>query len=327
MQTNLIKNETFVTIMIKMVGTNCNMNCEYCYEHISENIHKEFSTFRQVITYLKAFVNYDHVFIVFHGGEPLLASKSEISKVLSFIRNNFSKEYRIQIQTNGTLLDDEWIRLFKKYEPNLSLSISLDPVGEKDLRKMDKIKYRDIVVGNLRKYHNEIQNIGIISVAHKFNYHAFKDFIHDLIHIGIKSLTINKFRTAELSNEIYLTEKEYVEMLKSIFKDWVFNGWYQLINIQPLNSLFSPQGSKICIYLPDKYKCSYFKTYYSENEQLDYCDHIIGDTLPSPDSKCLTCEIYSRCGGGCLAEIKDSTFCDARKELFKFIEEVKHANK
>lgn len=327
MQTNSTENKSFITIMIKMVGTNCNMNCEYCYEYISKNTHTRFSTSEQVIEYLASFINYAHVFIVFHGGEPLLASKKEVGAILNFIQKNFLNEYRIQFQTNGTLLDDEWIELFKQYEPNLSLSISLDPVGIKDLRKMNNTNYREIVEHNLKRYCNEIQNIGIIAVAHKSNYHSFRDFINRLIHIGIKSLTINKFRIADTDNKNYLTEKEYVEMLKDIFIDWISNEWYQSINIQPLSSLFSAQGSKICIYLPDEQKCSYFRTYYYQDEQLNYCDHIISTEIPTLDSKCLSCEIYLKCGGGCLAEVKDDTFCEARKELFNFIEEVKHGYK
>lgn len=327
MQNNSIENKQFVTVMLKMVGTNCNMNCVYCYERASGGIYNKLSTSSQVIKYLASFVDYEHVFIIFHGGEPLLASKNEVRKILNFIKKNFTNKHNIQFQTNGTLLDDEWISLFKQYEPNLSLSISLDPLGEKDLRNMKSVSYREIVERNLKKYCSKIQNIGVIAVAHKYNYRSFVSFIRNLIRIGIKSLTINKFRTKDFRNKNYLTEKEYVEMLKEVFVEWVSNGWYKSINVQPLSSLFSPYGSKICIYLPDEHKCRYFKTYYSENEQSDYCDHMTDGYQHSLDKKCLDCEIYSKCGGGCLAEAKDDTFCDARKELFNFIEGVKHGNK
>ena len=327
MQTNSIEDKKFVTVMIKMVGTNCNMNCQYCYEHVTDDIHKDFSTSDQVIEYLKEFVNYEHVFIVFHGGEPLLANKSEVRNILDFIKANFGNEYRIQFQTNGTLLDDEWVNMFKQYEPNLSLSISLDPVGKKDLRKMNGLQYREIVEANLKRYCREIEKIGVISVAHKFNYTSFEEFVAFLISIGVKSLTINKYRDNDWADESYLTEKEYVKMLQLVFLKWVSNGWYKFINIQPLNSLFSPNGSKICIYLADEKKCSYFKTFYSEYEKSEFCDHVVNDELPAVESKCLSCEIYSKCGGGCLVEKKDETFCEARKELFKFVEGVKHGSK
>ena len=327
MQINSTKNESFVTIMLKMVGTNCNMNCEYCYEHVSRNVHRKFSKSEQIIEYLVSFTAYDHVFIVFHGGEPLLANREEVRAILNFIKEHFKKEYRIQFQTNGTLLDDEWIAIFKQYEPNLSLSVSLDPEGEKDLRRMNQVDYRKIVENNLKKYCHEIQNVGVIAVAHKSNYRSFQDFINELIGMGVRSLTINKYRTENLKDENYLAEKEYVEMLKEIFKAWVFNGWYRVINIQPLSSLFSSQGSRICIYLPDENKCSYFKTYYAETEKSDYCDHITCGKSPRLEPRCLSCEIYLKCGGGCLAETKNDIFCNARKELFSFIEEVKHEGK
>lgn len=327
MQINSVKNKKAITIMIKMVGTSCNMNCEYCYEHITKDSHKGFSTADQVMKYLMDFVNFDHTFIVFHGGEPLLANKGEIVKILDYIKDTFSKEYRIQFQTNGTLLDDEWIEIFKQYEPNISLSISLDPIGEKDLRKMSNVNYREIVECNLKKYCKEIQNVGIVSVAHKFNYTSFKEYIQYLMDLGVRSLTINKYRCDDFYDSKYLTEKEYIEMLKSIFFEWVSNGWYKSINIQPISSLFSQSGSKICIYLADSNKCSYFRTYYSEDEKFDFCDHIMINSIPEIKNECLYCNIYSKCGGGCLFEKKDATFCEARKNLFKFIEEVKYGNR
>lgn len=327
MQRNSIEEKKFVTVMIKMVGNNCNMNCEYCYEHGNRNVYDKFSTSIQVIEYLKKFTEYERIFIVFHGGEPLLAPKNEVRNILDFIKKNFINEYKIQIQTNGTLIDDEWIKMFQQFEPNLSLSLSLDPVGKQDLRRMNNGEYRSIVEGNLRKYSGDIKNIGVISVAHKFNRYAFKKFIRFLIDIGIKNLTINKFRAVNEDDKAYLSEKEYVEMLEDIFIFWVSNGLYKLINIQPLNSLFSLNGNKICIYLADKRKCSYFKTFYSEQKQSNCCDHICNDEIPCIDRKCLECDIYSKCGGGCVTEFKDETYCDARRRLFEFIEVIKYGSK
>ena len=160
-----------VTIMIKMVGTACNMNCDYCYEHITEDSHKNIygGTGEDVIDYLRQFVEYKHVFILFHGGEPFLAKYNEVRKCLEYIKQNFKYDYKIQFQTNGTLLNDEWIYLLRQYEPNISLSISLDPRGNKDLRKSQGFEYRKIVKENLEKYSNSINNIGIVAVAHKYN--------------------------------------------------------------------------------------------------------------------------------------------------------------
>lgn len=315
-----------VTLMIKMVGSTCNMKCEYCYEKENNASNNMFSSSSDVINYLQNFINYENVFIVFHGGEPLLSKLIEIKICLDFIKNNFKNTYNIQFQTNGTLLSDEWIDLFKKYKPNLSISVSIDPIGNKDLRIINNsnIDYRDIVLKNIKKYVGEIENFGIVSVAHKHNIDFFKDFIEMLVSIGVKNLTINKYYSNNLNNN-YISEKEYIDMIKYISVIWIRNRWYKLINIQPLNSLFSNKKNKICIYLPNVNKCYLFKTFYNSDNIKNFCDHIMTE-YPCIYEKCLSCQIYDFCGGGCLMEEKNETFCNARKNLYHFINEIKNVN-
>lgn len=323
MQMNLKKeNNEFITIMLKLVGTACNMCCQYCYEHVAQNNKNFFSTAEDVKQYLKRYVEYKHVFLVFHGGEPLLAKFDEIKKILIFIRDNFKYEYRIQFQTNGTLLNDKWIELFQEYEPNISLSISIDPIGKLDLRKAQGFNYRNSVENNLDKYSKSIANIGIISVVHKYNIAYFESFISDLINKGIKSVTINKIQGVDPIESYGITEMEYVNLIIGLSKKYISKGWYKTINIQPINSLFSRNGNRICTYLADEHKCLYFNTYYSLDDITSYCDHIVTNVLPEVPKKCFQCDIYSKCGGGCLAEKKDDTFCEARHKLFEFIKEV-----
>lgn len=315
-----------ITIMLKIVGTVCNMQCKYCYEHIVSNEHKGSDDFDSIKNYLSKYEEYNHVFIVFHGGEPLLAKKKLVAELLEYIFLNFNHHCHVQIQTNGTLLDDEWIEIFEKYIPKLSLSISLDPKGKLDLRFSEKMEYRQVVIDNIKKYADRIENIGIISVVHAYNKDDFIPFILELQKIGISSLTINKYQTEDYSSEYYISEKEYVILLKKIFAEWITKKWYINFNIQPLLALFSNHANKICTYLPDENKCSYFNVFYDKDDYSDFCDHISNGALPKIDKKCLVCDLYDKCGGGCLVEKKDDSFCEARKELFNFIEEVKHGN-
>ena len=206
------------------------------------------------------------------------------------------------------------------------MSISLDPKGKLDLRGSDKMDYRQVVMDNIKKSINRIENIGIISVAHAYNVDDFIPFILELQELGVSSLTINKYQTEDFNCDYYISEKEYVDLLKRIFAEWISKRWYPVFNIQPLLSLFSNHPNKICMYLPNENKCSYFKTFYNENDCSDLCDHISNRTLQKVEKKCLACGIYMKCGGGCLAEKKDESFCEARKELFDFIEEVKNGN-
>ena len=315
-----------ITVFLKLVGTICNMECKYCYEHVSKNPKRGIRDVQEVFDYLKEFIGYEHVFIVFHGGEPLLMKIHDIKNILDYIFINFKNKIHVQFQTNGTLLNDNWILLLKEYSSNISLSISLDPVGEKDLRYLNNKDYRKVVIDNLKKYSSVIKNIGIISVAHVYNKDYFINYIEELIKLGVSSITINKYRTIKEKDKYSITEMEYVILLKKIFMNWIEKKWYLKINIQPLLSLFSNNTNKICIYLKDENKCSYFRTFYHEKDSSNYCDHILDNVLPKVSKSCLECDIYSKCGGGCLMEEKEVSFCEGRRELFKFIEEMKNEN-
>lgn len=310
-----------------MVGTQCNMQCEYCYEHVSDNKgSKKIASVEEVIKYLGQFVKYDHVLILFHGGEPLLADIQEVERIVSFAASNFMGLLNIQFQTNGILLSDKWIQLFKEYQPYISVSVSLDPVGIKDLRKSRQYSnYRETVMANIKKCLHFIGNVGIVSVAHRLNASAFNEFIEELTSFGVCNLTINKYISSDRDDPNLITELEYVDLLKKVFTYWIENKLYRKISIQPLASLFG-NSNKLCIYLPDENKCTYFKTFNNENNQSDFCDHITDGTCPVIPKKCFKCDIYEKCGSGCLAVYKDETFCQARRELLEFVKAVKHEN-
>ena len=55
-----------------------------------------------------------------HGGEPLILPKQELEKILKFA---FDKTGQSSIQTNGTLIDDDHILMFKRYKTGVGISI------------------------------------------------------------------------------------------------------------------------------------------------------------------------------------------------------------
>ena len=65
-----------------------------------------------------------HVNIVLHGGEPLLLQKSYLERLFQDIGlNRPEKEVNIQLQTNGVLIDKDWIKLFCDYKIGVGISI------------------------------------------------------------------------------------------------------------------------------------------------------------------------------------------------------------
>ncbi len=77
---------------------------------------------------------------VLHGGEPLIAGKKFITKFVDYTKKEFSgtkTKVIVGLQTNGTLIDDEWCELFKNY--NINVGISIDGIKEdNDKNRVDR---------------------------------------------------------------------------------------------------------------------------------------------------------------------------------------------
>lgn len=329
-QSRTATKENCITIFLKLNGNNCNMKCSYCYSHVDKNkiVIDKSKIVSDTISYLSKFKDYEHVLIVFHGGEPLLSDVIEIREILTFIISNFHNTLNIQLQTNGTLIDENWIQLFKDFKEYLSLSISLDPIGEKNLRVYPPSSSYNDVFQNIILCNNELRNVGVISVIHKYNKNYILDFIDNLVNNNIKSLTINKlqFNNFPYNFDYGISEMEYVDVLIDILKYYIKKNIYKKIYIQPINALLSQKTNKICRFLADQNKCKYFNTFFNLNDYSEFCDHITNNTLPLIEEKCLHCDIYSKCGSGCLIEYKDDTFCEARRKLFRFIGGIRNDN-
>ena len=121
--------------MAKPAGPACNLACRYCY-YIDKNEtigHKSHSPMmsRQVLeAYVKSYIEsqpVDRVMFTWHGGEPLLRSRGFYEEALA-LQQRYAGGRRIDnsLQTNGTLLSDDWCRFFRDNGFLIGLSIDGD---------------------------------------------------------------------------------------------------------------------------------------------------------------------------------------------------------
>lgn len=112
-------------VMLKPVGSRCNLACQYCYYQgkgnalLSEELLEEFT--RQYIETQTM----SQVLFTWHGGEPLLRPLSFYKKALE-LQRRYGRGLQIDncIQTNGTLLTDEWCEFL--HDNNFLVGISID---------------------------------------------------------------------------------------------------------------------------------------------------------------------------------------------------------
>lgn len=128
-----------ISIMMKPASSNCNLRCKYCfYNDLSS--HREMpsrgimsqDTLRNILKKAFDFAGNDKVMLSFQGGEPLIAGKEFFKNVHAIIRElNVRKcPVYIGIQTNGTLIDDEWCGIFKRGGYLVGLSLDGDEIAD-----------------------------------------------------------------------------------------------------------------------------------------------------------------------------------------------------
>ncbi|MEQ3281324.1 radical SAM protein [Finegoldia magna] len=156
---NSIEKNDKIDSLKLIVSNTCNMNCKYCYadggnygrknDLMGENVANK------VIEFVK---NNDIKNICFFGGEPLLAFDT-----IKFICNNLKDKVNYLIQTNGTILNDEIIKLLKKY--NFDVTVSID--GNKKINDENRIfkdgkGTYDVISKNIDKMLDNDINISVL---------------------------------------------------------------------------------------------------------------------------------------------------------------------
>jgi uncharacterized protein len=112
-----------LTIIIKTTSE-CNMACCYCDADIYSHKRISFEILARVTR--GALGTHGPVTFVWHGGEPLLMGKEFYLKALWLQQRYKSPGQRVtnSLQTNGTLLDEDWLDFFD--QAGVSVSLSLD---------------------------------------------------------------------------------------------------------------------------------------------------------------------------------------------------------
>ncbi len=118
-------------VLITPVDFDCNMACGYCYngsfcnhcDKSSRSISMDtiYKIFDKITPYLKG----NKLFVIWHGGEPLLANKDFYREAIAVQGRAINGRYIPVncLQTNATLIDEGWAQLFidLKIQPSVSI--------------------------------------------------------------------------------------------------------------------------------------------------------------------------------------------------------------
>lgn len=118
-------------VMLKPAGAHCNLACKYCYylekDKLYPTAQRHLMSDEMLEQFTREYIEaqtMNQVLFTWHGGEPLLRSIDFYRKALS-LQQKYARGRRIDnvIQTNGTLLTDEWCEFFAQNHWLVGISI------------------------------------------------------------------------------------------------------------------------------------------------------------------------------------------------------------
>ena len=235
-------------VMLKPVGSKCNLDCDYCYYLEKENL---FTTKNQVMseTLLERFIQQyiesqttPHVMFTWHGGETLMRPLSFYKKAVELQKKHAGgRQIDNSIQTNGTLLNDSWCEFFK--ENNFLVGISID--GPKEFHdeyrrdKMGRPSFHRVMKGIKLLQKHEVE-FNCLAVVNDYNVDYPLEFYNFFKEIGCKYVQFSpiverirkdnlllKLATAkEKANEVDLAPytvpaDKWGNFLCAVFDEWI----------------------------------------------------------------------------------------------------------
>lgn len=349
----------YITPIIKVVGDYCNNRCGYCFYHnLDQKLPRKMSNdvLEMFIRQYAEVVNGPLSF-VWHGGEPLLAGLDffrEIIRLQDFI---ISKERSIRnsIQTNGTLITDEWAVFFK--ENRFGVGVSLD--GDKEDHNRFRINHTgcgtfDNTVRGIKILQKYGIKPSIIQTVTKANVnHASKNFKFFVEEIGLDSFGINPYLDLSESNKSMngqsLSNDSLTELLVGYTNLWLERDDKSL-RVREIDSHLSGLFDKRARNCTFNDSCRAFCSIDYDGKVFP-CDRLSGDhnfclgTLTEKPLKeiffsekwrdfacktqelpedCTSCEWKHSCNNGCTAHRVGGIngkyyFCQSRRDIFSYL--------
>ncbi|MBP9989805.1 MAG: radical SAM protein [Ruminococcus sp.] len=345
-----------LSIMIKPASSLCNMRCRYCFYHDVSNIRqvKNFgimteSTAENLIKKAFDFAAGESVAFAFQGGEPLLAGIDYFKKFVSLTKklNIRNSEVFFGLQTNGTLVNDEWAEFFRKNDFLIGLSLDGDFKDNKFRIDSDGNNAYEKIISASEIFKKHDVQFNILTVLTGYCAENIDTIYKSFTQKGFKYLQfipcLRPFGD-NTENEMYMTDRQYAKFLihgfNAYVKDYVrgdYTGVRYFDNLVHLYLGNPVEQCGVCGHCMHQfvaegngniYPCDFYCTddwllgniNDSDFDALAHCEkaaEFLRESL-KVEAKCKDCRYYPLCrGGGCKRMRNDHDYCEAYKAFFK----------
>ncbi|MFC1817400.1 anaerobic sulfatase maturase [Thermodesulfobacteriota bacterium] len=328
----MVKASREFQVFAKPVGSICNLDCHYCYYLKKEHLYPKGELFRMpddileeyIVQHIDAFpgpvINFS-----WHGGEPTVLGLEYFRKIVALQRKHRPPNRRITngIQTNGTLLDQEWCRFLAA--EGFAIGLSLDGPREMHDRyrvtKGHKPTHKQVMRGyKLLRQHRIPCDILCVVHAHNVQYPTqvyrfFKQIRAQ--YIGFLPLVEPQQDAEGGVSQRTVPAEAFGTFLGTIFDEWISQDIGR-VNVQIFEEATRTtfgQEHALCIF---RQTCGDVPVV-GHNGDFFSCDHFVDtehrlgniqetplvDFLESPAQRafgqayCQACEVRDMCHGGC----------------------------
>lgn len=267
----------------------CNLRCSYCHDWRSRGEALSFEVLAHLTA--KALQNPGHrlVNFIWHGGEPLLLGQAFFKRALT-LQEKFLQPRQFvinSVQTNGTLMTEEWCELLKRNRFTVGLSID----GPERIHNLNRSyasgrgSYNDVVraIGLLKRHE---LNFGVLLVL---NHNTRKLSARDIFDFALNDLGVKTFSflpavpdniPGELSGERATTD--FFDMTQyNDFMIEIFDYWFALddpeVRIRELDGILRSimGGNSQCCTLAGN--CIGENYHIEPSGDIFHCDKYVGD--------------------------------------------------
>ena len=188
-------------MLILKITRDCNLRCKYCYVHGKDNYKGEkieFELFKKIIEKIiidrstNRISQKEKFSLIFHGGEPLLYTPNELTKMMNYAEKRFIDSdinFSFGMQTNLTLLTDDLALVLNRY--SVSLGISFDGIDNGNISRTSAYDV-DNFEDKFKILDNYSIGYGFLMVVSESNIHTIKESVDFLKkEYNIKAIKIN----------------------------------------------------------------------------------------------------------------------------------------
>jgi uncharacterized protein len=201
--------------------TFCNLTCSYCYLPQRHALRRMEPLVIEAL--LDCFsIRGRQVRCVWHGGEPLTVGLTHFRKLVEPLEDLRRRGLvRHSIQTNGSLIDDDWCNFFREF--SFSIGVSLDGPPEMNgarRRRSGQSSFED-TIGGINALRRANIEWAVIVVVNRENLHQARDLYKFFLALEPQRLNFNIEEREGIHRDADVVDaQDSYQFWRELFREW-----------------------------------------------------------------------------------------------------------